>query len=528
MQRPLLLTFLILLVYFTSLLGVQSAEAQDSTNLENSELILINQSQMLQSGSLIAGYSFHDSPFFKYRVESYTQLGYSFGSLVDVFSENMNLSESGDQWYWEIPIDFSQDSCSCRIHIFQIDYAFHTLASATLSAWISDDADVDESIFIPVVIPESNDFFTDDGSLIAFSSEINLIANVYYPFDSMVIEDEIGDYTSVSIFDHSSSELSSDEVQMEIEIIPGTNEIGKKIMFSLLLNTEPSSNLSDGNYWIEFNDGIYSTWNLKYFFEVDVTSPVVVIDGEINVDECLEWVLINATSSHDPLLEYDFDTNAQISYIWMFEDPDGTLSVLGESMFLSPSSVRFLPVKSGEYEFTVLVRDEAGNEAHSTHIVTVNNVAPEAIISDKNGVILESEEFDYNVTDNELFLSAELSMDSNNDIDEMQYGWYLDGVLYSSENSTLINLQNLKETVELELIVKDLDGGSDNLILILNKLDSQNTAENEFKSNNSDFLNGLNLVLLSVFLCTLVLLIIRKKSTEVDPLPKWSKHNKKQ
>ena len=93
MQRSIFLSFFIAVIYFTSLFGVTGVDAQESNDFENSELIILNKSQILESNDVITGYSFYESPYFKYRVESYTQLGYSFGTLVDVFSENMNITE---------------------------------------------------------------------------------------------------------------------------------------------------------------------------------------------------------------------------------------------------------------------------------------------------------------------------------------------------------------------------------------------------------------------------------------------------
>jgi hypothetical protein len=114
-----------------------------------------------------------------------------------------------------------------------------------------------------------------------------------------------------------------------------------------------------------------------------------------------------------------------------------------------------------------------------------------------------------------------------NEIEELQFGWYLDGVLFSSTNNTIINIEDIESNVELKLVVKDSDGEFDEVSLILNQVDV-NPDPNDLKSSNSDLMNGINLVLLTAFICVIVLLFVKKKSIEENPLPKWSKYNKKQ
>ena len=198
-------------------------------------------------------------------------------------------------------------------------------------------------------------------------------------------------------------------------------------------------------------------------------------------------------------------------------------------MFLTESKLQFLPINQGDYNFPVYVRDKAGNENSTSLVITVQNLPPIAKISDSNGEVLDDLNFDYNSAELEsLFFHGNLSIDSQNEIHELQYGWYLDGLLYSSKNFTEIKIIDLKPNSELELIVKDSDGGSDKILINLNQLDFSDRNSENINLSNSNFFNGLNLVLLTTFICTIVLLMIRKKSNEVDPLPKWSKHNKKQ
>ena len=150
-------------------------------------------------------------------------------------------------------------------------------------------------------------------------------------------------------------------------------------------------------------------------------------------------------------------------------------------------------------------------------------------MTDVNGQLIDGEYYDYNESNvTELYFSAEESFDSPNEIEELVYGWYLDGVLHSSDNITTIDLTTIGPNVELELVVKDSDGDFDSISIILNQIDVEDSEAGNINVSDSNFLNGLNLVLLTAFICMIILLFVRKKSTEENPLPKWSKHNRQQ
>ena len=114
-------------------------------------------------------------------------------------------------------------------------------------------------------------------------------------------------------------------------------------------------NYTEGAYVLDFYSDKYSRWNIGYFFEIDKTMPIPIIEANDFVYESLEWVYVNGTNSFDPPSSLDIfhqewwedlPTIENVSFEWIIEEPDGTISVPNENMMVSPIQLRFLPEKS--------------------------------------------------------------------------------------------------------------------------------------------------------------------------------------
>ena len=80
-------------------------------------------------------------------------------------------------------------------------------------------------------------------------------------------------------------------------------------------------------------------------------------------------VLINISFSEENIAN-------DLIFSWVFEDPSGKISIPTEEMFLTESKLQFLPINQGDYNFTVYVRDKAGNENSTSLVITVQNLPP--------------------------------------------------------------------------------------------------------------------------------------------------------
>jgi len=517
---------LILFVFSVEINPVKAA----SSSTDDEFYFLNNQGDVWYKGASnysISGMTTNELPFFTYRIEGYdSNANYFYGTTEEILPESLKLSQITGYWEWKIVIDNFQGTCSCLIHISQLNYGSEVLASKTLSVWINELESNEDSLFYPLVIPHISSYDSSMDSNLIFNNEIEIFADLYlHPSNPDEFDFMSSQEIPVSIIDVEDVEIDAlGNNSIMNQIFVSMDESSFKLHFTMSLE-----NYSEGKYQLMFDLNEFFRWDVRYDFIIDKSSPIALINGENNVFESLEWMIIDASSSFDNISFSEESIANDLIFSWVFEDPSGKISIPTEEMFLTESKLQFLPINQGDYNFTVYVRDKAGNENSTSLVITVQNLPPIAKISDSNGEVLDDLNFDYNSAELEsLFFNGNLSIDSQNEIHELQYGWYLDGLLYSSKNFTEIKIIDLKPNSELELIVKDSDGGSDKILINLNQLDFSDRNSENINLSNSNFFNGLNLVLLTTFICTIVLLMIRKKSNEVDPLPKWSKHNKKQ
>ena len=458
---------------------------------------------------IISGISSYDSPFFSYRIESYNVDGvYSFGSWNFIQVDSITKTEGNNYWNWEISISENFEKCSCKIHVSQVGLNSEVIVSSVLLIWISNQAEDTSSLFPILVQNEHNNFVND-----VFEGAVE----IFYPFEDTKNDSISPQFTELTI------EKDSEKIgEMNFSKSVNVTEIKLETGECYLYFSVNVSELPEDKYFLELTNELFSRWDITYFFEIDRTLPVPIIVAEEIIFESQEILIINASESYDP-------NGDVLEFNWIFENSEGIISVPTAEMLKSPSELIFLPIKSGNYTITIQISDRAGNTNELIHIIKVENVIPIAKINDSQRELNDGETYDYysnNVS--ELFFSAIESYDSSNEIDELLFGWYLDGVLYSSENMTTIDLTNLENNVELELVVKDSDGASDKFSIFLNDLNVFDEGKKSTDVSNSNFLYALNLVLLTAFICILILMFIRKKSTEENPLPKWSKHNRQQ
>jgi hypothetical protein len=120
-------------------------------------------------------------------------------------------------------------------------------------------------------------------------------------------------------------------------------------------------------------------------------------------------------------------------------------------------------MNSGQYRVNALVRDTGGFLVAVNHIVNVSNIEPVASVRYDGFLIEDGSIVTVSSFSNWLF-SANSSVDSQNDIDDLEYFWYVDGKSLLSGKSYLsssdIQSSSFK-TIRVEVV--DDDGSSSNL-----------------------------------------------------------------
>ena len=80
------------------------------------------------------------------------------------------------------------------------------------------------------------------------------------------------------------------------QIFVSMDESSFKLHFTMSLE-----NYSEGKYQLMFDLNEFFRWDVRYDFIIDKSSPIALINGENNVFESLEWMIIDASSSFDQI-----------------------------------------------------------------------------------------------------------------------------------------------------------------------------------------------------------------------------------
>ena len=158
---------------------------------------------------------------------------------------------------------------------------------------------------------------------------------------------------------------------------------------------------------------------------------------------------------------------------WSITEPDGTPRAVFESEILEDSRLEFVPTKAGEYRVNALVRDTGGHLVTVSHNISVVNIAPtidvryDGFLIDDGSIITVPSSGDWTFT-------ANASMDTANDRDNLQYTWYVDGKTLLSGKSYLAS-DDIQQTNyrEIKVQITDDDGQSSELTFQVNQQNEQ-------------------------------------------------------
>ncbi len=265
--------------------------------------------------------------------------------------------------------------------------------------------------------------------------------------------------------------------------------------------------------------GLYDgVWNFTYYMQdeflrhspkisvnlfVDQTDPVVELIAPTNAQEGVA-VFIDGSGSRDGVWGNNLQT------LWYITKPDGSISVI-----TSNSTQKFthtiVPQYSGNYTIRLDIFDAVGRTASQSLMINVENLEPTIQFFIDGMDITDSDTWRSEYGD-EIHLEANIS-DSELDIIEMKYTWYLDGeVISTNQNATLPSLSIGSFVVILE--VEDNDGAtsSHEIQVIVETQDTQ--VESMFVEVTITIILILIPILLSAF-------AFYKQKSSVSKMPKW-------
>ena len=270
--------------------------------------------------------------------------------------------------------------------------------------------------------------------------------------------------------------------------------------------------IDDGIYQLQFyiTDALLLNSNTKTLAIVlDTHAPIVNLSG-------LEQVIESQTIFISAFIDDGYSGSSE-HIVWTIHSPDGKVRSPTNEEFQDEYSLNLIPKLSGKWTINLLVRDIGGHFVTTNHSFIVSNSAPQAHLTldgfeVHNGSLLTPANSDNWVLD------GSASSDTLDDIQTLQYVWYIDGNAILSGNSIFTQTDySFSGHKEVKLVVTDDDGAESQINFTVF------VEEETIAGNNSLIVIGI------IGFTTLIsgLLVMRKMSTRFSgsassrDIPKW-------
>lgn len=271
-----------------------------------------------------------------------------------------------------------------------------------------------------------------------------------------------------------------------------------------------SINLPDGLYLIDFyvqTMSLKESNSLTQYFVIDRNPPNVTLSSISEIQES-ETITVD--------LDVDDGYEGSVYTItWTIIDPDGELRAVTSLEVLADNRLSFTADEQGVYQIIGLIRDNGGNFVNVQHNVSVVNVEPELDLRFDGFKISNNQTITVKSTDEWCF-SANLTTDTINDIDTLEYNWFVDGKSLLSGRSYLLSSDIQSDQWEkITLVLTDNNGASSSISFTVEEQETQ--VDSPLQS----------LTIWSAILLLLILsfiIVIRRKvlSTKESDFVRWS------
>ncbi len=214
----------------------------------------------------------------------------------------------------------------------------------------------------------------------------------------------------------------------------------------------------------------------------------------------------------------DYFIGSQMSLTWTITDPSGNSRGLLDEESYHNSTIELVLEQSGYWDIQLLVRDSANFIVVENISVLVYNVIPIVDLS-IDGLFISHGDQIFISPGSSWTLNASTCFDSVNDIDSLEFEWYLDGVKLEHTGPILSETDiNLGSSKEIMLTISDDDMDSESLSFTL----SPNPSVDDGFSSKAIIYIGMGLAFLITFAVLIILLMRNSSSIE---LPKWNPKN---
>jgi len=421
--------------------------------------------------------------------------------FLDLVVPYSDTESAETMWSWSHEFQVGDIECTCYVEVSLMEQT--DLTSFGLVVYVGDSFHrpvLSHSNSLESVNLYSMEIFNTNSIVLSYDvllpmnvgfssqSNVNIIPNMRIcPAPNGICTEE---YSSVQV----SSTFSE-----ELELTFKTNE----------------NSISDGYYLLQVqvqNEFLTLSNNFTQYVLFDQTEPSVQLSAVEQVNES-ESIVVD--------IQVD-DGYIGSSYVitWSIKGPDGLPRSVLNSEILEDNRLEFSPKKSGQYQVNALVRDTGGFLVVVNHNVNVTNIDPSVSVR-YDGFLIEDESIVTVASFSDWLFSANTSTDTQNDVDGLEYFWYVDGKSLLSGQSYLSSsdLQSSSFS-EIRVEVVDDDGSSSNLSFEV----VLQTSESEVSMGNAVLLS-----LLALFFILFVAMVItfrrRVKSDVSSGFVKWTERS---
>ena len=425
--------------------------------------------------------------------EQYELLNSS-SSLLSVTPYESELGTT--YWIWSHEFEHTSESCTCLVRISLLEQT--DLLSFGLTIYLG------TTNHRPVLMYES---ISDQLSQIILTTvdttlqyEVLLPPNLL-PLDPIPAQQDV--LTSLSVCPAPFGVCTDDYTPVTV-----AHEIEDS---KLVITMETLSiNLPDGLYLIDFyvqTMSLKESNSLTQYFVIDRNPPNVTLSSISEIQES-ETITVD--------LDVDDGYEGSVYTItWTIIDPDGELRAVTSLEVLADNRLSFIADEQGVYQIIGLIRDNGGNFVNVQHNVSVVNVEPELDLRFDGFKISNNQTITVKSTDEWCF-SANLTTDTINDIDTLEYNWFVDGKSLLSGRSYLLSSDIQSDQWEkITLVLTDNNGASSSISFTVEEQETQ--VDSPLQS----------ITIWSAILLLLILsfiIVIRRKvlSTKESDFVRWS------
>ena len=425
--------------------------------------------------------------------EQYELLNSS-SSLLSVTPYESELGTT--YWIWSHEFEHTSESCTCLVRISLLEQT--DLLSFGLTIYLG------TTNHRPVLMYES---ISDQLSQIILTTvdttlqyEVLLPPNLL-PLDPIPAQQDV--LTSLSVCPAPFGVCMDDYTPVTV-----AHEIEDS---KLVITMETLSiNLPDGLYLIDFyvqTMSLKESNSLTQYFVIDRNPPNVTLSSISEIQES-ETITVD--------LDVDDGYEGSVYTItWTIIDPDGELRAVTSLEVLADNRLSFIADEQGVYQIIGLIRDNGGNFVNVQHNVSVVNVEPELDLRFDGFKISNNQTITVKSSDEWCF-SANLTTDTINDIDTLEYNWFVDGKSLLSGRSYLLSSDIQSDQWDkITLVLTDNNGASSSISFTVEEQETQ--VDSPLQS----------ITIWSAILLLLILsfiIVIRRKvlSTKESDFVRWS------